>query len=151
MTWTNIRIERLKEAWTKDGLSARQIAEEFQDVTRLSVIGKLDRLGLSGKGARRQGVQVAKTRQRRTPAKPNHFRHARPADEPAPSAQRDERPLRTAPVEPLHLSLVDLTDTTCRYPYGVGPFTFCGHPALAERPYCAAHAAICFNGPSARS
>src|SRR3954462_1051819 len=47
-TWTDERVEILKKLWT-DGLSASQIANELGNVTRNAVIGKVHRLGLSGR------------------------------------------------------------------------------------------------------
>ena len=45
MSWTDERIERLKEMWTR-GMTASQIAEELGAVSRNAVIGKAHRLGL---------------------------------------------------------------------------------------------------------
>ena len=47
MTWTDERVDELKGYWN-DGWTGSQIAAEFGDVTRNAVIGKLNRLGLSG-------------------------------------------------------------------------------------------------------
>ena len=66
MGWTDERVENLKKLW-QDGLSASQIAKQLGGVTRNAVIGKVHRLGLSG---------------RATPSKP-----ARPAFK-APRPQR---------------------------------------------------------------
>src|SRR3979409_1211917 len=49
MMWTDERVELLKKLWT-DGLSASQIAAELGGITRNAVIGKVHRLGLSGRG-----------------------------------------------------------------------------------------------------
>ena len=46
--WTDERVEQLKKLWS-DGLSASQIAAELGNVTRNAVIGKVHRLGLSGR------------------------------------------------------------------------------------------------------
>ncbi len=46
--WTDERVELLKKLWS-DGLSASQIAAELGNVTRNAVIGKVHRLGLSGR------------------------------------------------------------------------------------------------------
>src|SRR5829696_7819780 len=46
--WTDERVELLKKLWA-DGLSASQIAAELGGVTRNAVIGKVHRLGLSGR------------------------------------------------------------------------------------------------------
>ena len=51
--------------------------------------------------------------------------------------------LRCVDIEPRHLSLLDLDEGDCRYPYGGDAegeaITFCGHPQRAESSYCAAH------------
>jgi GcrA cell cycle regulator len=48
MSWSDERIERLKELWTK-GMTASQIAEELGAVSRNAVIGKAHRLGLQAR------------------------------------------------------------------------------------------------------
>src|SRR6478736_2025482 len=48
ISWTDERVELLKKLWS-DGLSASQIATELGNVTRNAVIGKVHRLGLSGR------------------------------------------------------------------------------------------------------
>ena len=48
MSWNDERVELLKKLWA-DGLSASQIAAELGGVTRNAVIGKVHRLGLSGR------------------------------------------------------------------------------------------------------
>ncbi|MFC0218869.1 GcrA family cell cycle regulator [Pseudochelatococcus lubricantis] len=47
-TWTDERVEQLRKLWS-DGLSASQIATEIGGVSRNAVIGKVHRLGLSGR------------------------------------------------------------------------------------------------------
>jgi len=48
MSWTDERVELLKRLWS-EGLSASQIAGRLGSVTRNAVIGKVHRLGLSGR------------------------------------------------------------------------------------------------------
>ncbi len=48
MSWTDERVETLKKLWS-DGLSCSQIAQELGSVSRNAVIGKVHRLGLSGR------------------------------------------------------------------------------------------------------
>ena len=50
MGWTDERVSTLKKLWM-DGLSASQIAKQLGGVTRNAVIGKVHRLGLSGRAA----------------------------------------------------------------------------------------------------
>src|ERR1041385_458667 len=48
MGWTDERVAQLTKLWA-DGLSASQIAAELGGITRNAVIGKVHRLGLSGR------------------------------------------------------------------------------------------------------
>src|SRR5262245_42598489 len=48
MGWNDERVDLLKKLWS-DGLSASQIAGRLGGVTRNAVIGKVHRLGLSGR------------------------------------------------------------------------------------------------------
>jgi GcrA cell cycle regulator len=75
MSWTDERIDRLKELWTQ-GNTASQIADELGGVSRNAVIGKAHRLGLQS---------------RPSPVKPNEG-----AVEAAPSPFEPEAP---APAE----------------------------------------------------
>ena len=47
-SWTDDRVTRLKSFWL-DGHSAAAVARELGGVTRNAVIGKVRRLGLSGR------------------------------------------------------------------------------------------------------
>jgi GcrA cell cycle regulator len=48
MSWSDERIEQLKELWSK-GMTASQIADELGGVSRNAVIGKAHRLGLQAR------------------------------------------------------------------------------------------------------
>lgn len=82
MSWTDERIDRLKELWSQ-GVTASQIADELGGVSRNAVIGKAHRLGLQS---------------RPSPVKPNE-----PAPAPKPKAAKPapapkvEAPARPAP------------------------------------------------------
>ena len=47
--------------------------------------------------------------------------------------------LRCVEIIPQHVSLADLAENGCRYPYGDGPFTFCNHSQLDGASYCPSH------------
>jgi GcrA cell cycle regulator len=82
MSWTDERIERLKELWTQ-GMTASHIADELGGVSRNAVIGKAHRLGLQS---------------RPSPVKPNE---AVPADAHAAAAAEsavEPEPAAEAPV-----------------------------------------------------
>ncbi len=150
-TWTDERIERLKTLWG-EGLTASQIAAELGGISRNAVIGKVHRLGLSGrKGIRQPAEAAAPERKRRTRrAKPApaptvashgnlaHALEASPLPEPELEAVED-----TADVVPMarHLTLVELDAFSCRWPIGdpLSPdFRFCGAPTLPGQVYCSA-------------
>jgi GcrA cell cycle regulator len=144
MSWTDARISLLKKLWA-DGLSASQVAAELGDgVSRAAVCGQVHRLKLPARrtttgrrpgrkpraaGIRRQqaGARVEPTRKR---AKDGALTpHLPPEPDPPP-------------VPPLHIALDGLELHHCRWPFGDGPFTFCGHHNGPEGPYCAYHAMI---------
>src|SRR5712672_1196005 len=73
MMWTDERVELLKKLWA-DGLSASQIAAELGGITRNAVIGKVHRLGLSGR-AKSPSSATPRPRKARTHT---HMMRARP-------------------------------------------------------------------------
>lgn len=51
--------------------------------------------------------------------------------------------LRIADVVPLNISIYDLTDQTCHWPFGDDPpFVYCGLPVFESCSYCADHVAL---------
>jgi GcrA cell cycle regulator len=77
ISWTDERVELLKKLWS-EGLSASQIAGELGGVTRNAVIGKVHRLGLSGRAKAPQ---------------PQAARPKKPATRPATSTTRSSGPV----------------------------------------------------------
>ena len=57
MSWTDQKVEKLKELWTK-GHTASQIAEILGDTTRNAVIGKAHRLDLEARAPSKQVSSV---------------------------------------------------------------------------------------------
>ena len=76
MSWTDERVETLKKLWA-DGLSASQIAAELGGITRNAVIGKVHRLGLSG---RAKSPSSAAPRPRKARAHSPHVARRAPRD-----------------------------------------------------------------------
>jgi GcrA cell cycle regulator len=72
MSWTDERVEKLKELWS-EGMSASQIAKALGGVTRNAVIGKVHRLGLSNRGTTTGATQPGKDEVKAAPktAKPS--------------------------------------------------------------------------------
>jgi GcrA cell cycle regulator len=145
MGWTDERVEMLKRLWL-DGLSASQIAKQLGGVTRNAVIGKVHRLGLSGRAAPSQ------------PARPvfKAPRPPRPAHTPAP--RRVEAPQAAVPPpvfyveEPGSATVLTLGAHMCKWPIGdpaTDAFTFCGRRS-ADGPYCNEHARMAYQPQQAR-
>ena len=142
MAWNDERVELLKKFWA-EGLSASQIASKMGGVTRNAVIGKVHRLGLSGRAA---------------PAKPQRgCDHAAEVMEPAPTvfARKAAHAIIDEPefVAPVILSSGDMTTVAtlkgnmCKWPIGdpaKDDFHFCGQSAPTGKPYCGYHANLAF-------
>ncbi|MGX5735292.1 GcrA family cell cycle regulator [Bosea thiooxidans] len=160
--WTDERVELLKKLWS-DGLSASQIAAELGNVTRNAVIGKVHRLGLSGRA--KSAAQPAAPRNAaprkaptRSPSHPmgNPAAAIRGAHALAPSAL-PEAEVETAQ-EPLpsedvvipfseRVTIMELREYMCRWPMGdpTSPeFRFCGARSQTGLPYCGYHARIAY-------
>ncbi len=155
MSWTDERVELLKKLW-QDGLSASQIAAELGGVTRNAVIGKVHRLGLSGRGQPTSSIK----RQRRTHA--TGVRRVRQmitvgsnlALKPDQMPEAEIRPRRNVVVPiPKRLSILALTEQTCKWPIGdpgQEDFYFCGNDSLENVPYCEYHAGVAYQAPEPR-
>ena len=164
--WTPERVAELTRLWA-DGLSAAQIARSMGGITRNAVIGKVHRMGLSG---------------RAKPAAPKRFvKPSRPralkAVEPAP-AYRMEVPdiaqppggfgvdkmgrfvdrAASKPIDALRVldsivppkGIMELARGECRYPVNDGDhpvmgWLFCSAPVKGEGPWCIGHHSICIN------
>lgn len=158
LQWTDERVELLKKLWN-DGLSASQIAAELGSVTRNAVIGKVHRLGLSGR---------AKAPSSSTP-RPRKPPRAAPSAPPRPSmpAARGNLALkpRTMPIvapevdlTPLpeidnvvpmgeRCTIMELKEHSCRWPIGdpgKDDFRYCGARSNTGLPYCAYHCRIAY-------
>ena len=135
MAWTEERVEVLKTLWN-EGLSASQIAGRLGGVTRNAVIGKVHRLGLSGRAA---------------PAKP---KAVQPKPDPIPAPP----PRAAVRMDPATWGETRATVTTiganeCKWPIGdpaSADFHFCGQGAAGGKPYCAYHSSLAFQPNSAR-
>jgi GcrA cell cycle regulator len=156
MSWTDERVETLKKLWS-EGLSASQIANRLGSVTRNAVIGKVHRLGLSGRAT------TVRTRSSNRPrSRGQQPRRPRPRFGPGagpfsglwrPQGGTTEY---TPPVEELVIplaerkSILTLQDGHCRWPIGDpqhADFHFCGKDKITGLPYCEFHARKAFQPP----
>jgi GcrA cell cycle regulator len=146
--WTDERVELLKKLWL-DGLSASQIAKQLGGVTRNAVIGKVHRLGLSGRAAPSQ------------PTRPTFKAPRAPRPTPAPQPRRVEAhaPAPAQPLapfiaeEPGSATVLTLGAHMCKWPIGdpaTDDFSFCGRRSEADGPYCPSHARIAYQPQQTR-
>lgn len=159
-TWTEDRVELLKKLWN-DGLSASQIAGELGGVTRNAVIGKVHRLGLSGR-AKAPSSSGSSARARK-PAAPrassgfnaaNHIRGntaLAPQLRTQPEARPEPKPELLDPnvVVPFseRVTIMELKENMCRWPMGDpthADFRFCGLKTDTGIPYCGYHCRIAY-------
>ncbi len=155
MNWTDERVELLKKLWS-DGLSASQIAAELGGVTRNAVIGKVHRLGLSG---RAKALAPSAPRPRKPRPAVNGGAHVRPmvhgntalapVIRPVIEPEPEEIPDPVANVIPMadRCTILDLTEFTCRWPVGEpgkADFFYCGSRTKTGLPYCAYHSRIAY-------
>ena len=141
MGWTDERVAILKKLWL-EGLSASQIAKQLGGVTRNAVIGKVHRLGLSGRATPsqpRQATYKAPRAPRPVAAAPR--RVVEPAHQPAPRVQvyREEAPGSA--------TVLTLGAHMCKWPIGdpsSDSFTFCGKRSDDGHPYCVDHSRVAY-------
>jgi GcrA cell cycle regulator len=148
MSWTDERVELLKKLWS-EGHSASWIAGELGSVTRNAVIGKVHRLGLSG---RAPSTNAGAPRQRKPRAPGQVLRGAvrgNTALAPDYEIKAEAEPQVVDNVIPLtqRRTILELTESTCRWPVGdpgSGDFFFCGGNAVGGLPYCPCHARLAY-------
>lgn len=156
MGWTEERVAELKKLWA-EGHSASQIAKRLGSVTRNAVIGKVHRLGLSGRATPSRPV---KRPPRLARPKPQQMpRQASPAPRQSTALAVRPEPAHThiseaeANIEPQRLpngdmvTVLTVKDTMCKWPIGDpadNNFGFCGHASADGSPYCAEHARVAF-------
>jgi GcrA cell cycle regulator len=115
---------------------ALEIGERFNiSLSRNACIGRARRLGLGSPEKPTVNSPAVRAPRRRRIRK-------RPALSGPPHtafASIPETVLRCVEVVPRHLSLADLQPDDCRFPFGNGPITFCGHGKTAGSSYCLVH------------
>jgi GcrA cell cycle regulator len=157
MSWTDERVELLKKLWS-DGLSASQIAAELGGITRNAVIGKVHRLGLSG---RAKSASSAAPRQRKARTSTHMLRIGRGAVRGntalahAYETETEAVPELIDNIIPIgqRRTILELTEQTCRWPIGdpgSTEFFFCGGNTVNGLPYCAYHSRVAYQPASDR-
>ena len=160
MAWNDERVELLKKLWG-EGLSASQIAGRLGGVTRNAVIGKVHRLGLSGR-ATTSRMKNPRPRLRTAAAQAKRPGKSRFGSIGSPSFRalyQPEAEAYAAPAEELVIPMAErksiqtLGDCNCRWPIGdpqLADFHFCGKDKVTGLPYCEFHARRAFQPPQPR-
>ncbi len=162
MSWTDERVELLRKLWL-NGLSASRIATELAGgVTRNAVIGKVHRLGMSGRVKSQASTSLNRPRSdlkapnttarpplpQRSPGLPMRGNTALAIQ---PHALAVVQPQRTSgDVVPMaeNVTIMDLRESMCRWPVGdpsSSEFRYCGGKApIGDGPYCSFHSRMAY-------
>jgi len=140
--WTKEKAKLLIDMWSR-GMSAAQIAKELS-MTRNAVIGKAHRLGLSRK------TKAKAWPERPLPKPPVPRRRIQTAAERRHEAELARKSAETPLPDSLNISLMDLTDESCRWPYGDprNGVVYCGRSILPGSPYCLQHTMMAYREPT---
>ena len=153
--WSEDRVEQLKTLWT-EGLSASQIARALGGVTRNAVIGKVHRLGLSGRAKspsssapRARKPRSHMMRVSRTMSRGNTALALAYEMEPDPEPELIDNIIPIGQ----RRTLLELNEDTCRWPIGdpaSAEFFFCGGKPITGLPYCNYHSRVAYQPANER-
>lgn len=168
MAWTDEMVDQLREMW-REGLTTGEIGRRL-GVSKNSIVGKVHRLGLSGRPSPIKkkedpnapqeitATKPIKEKSKETPikekteTKPIIKAEKAPAKEP----EHKEKEVASAPKTEVHApshhhygktNLTELDNHTCRWPLGDPKdenFYFCGKKVRIGQTYCDEHSSIAY-------
>lgn len=136
--WTPGEIEVLRTNWPQN-ISLRTIMTLLPNRTLWAIKKQLKKLRLH------RVAQASSTKHKQRPDSPWQV----PSSPKAPIVIID-----TVLVNGAGKSIIAVRLRDCHYPIGVnedGSHLFCGAPSEEDKPYCAAHCAICYSTPATRN
>ena len=154
-SWTKEQEQLAAELW-RQGKSAQEIALDLGR-TRNAIIGKMNRLGITKNEFRKSSdtnedeSAEGHTDENIKKSSESDFNTDDNISEDSSTRYNDEGELQDSiiytPGEEHRISLMYLTNKTCRWPIGdpsTRNFWFCGKPSESGKPYCTEHSDLAY-------